>query len=350
MQAAWPATPSGENASYPTPTYEALAGTAETNPDPLLRPATPFVDRSAEPSDFRSQPPLYLRPIPKNPTAVANVPAPTRSQRPNEFAYPHYPVGLSDDPGTNGHGWFAQNSPDPSLFDQAPAWLRNTMAVPPSPHPARAPTLPNLEKYVRGPIVRSPNELIDRMLFAESGGNTYAKPGFQGVYDNKRLKGAVGAGQFTPGTWRDLLARYRQDLVAEDRWLDPVTQQHPETIAARGRDRDAENAGLLQMRTDYALSREMMANYANQLAGLPESKGFEVTPRNIYAMYFLGPGEGLKAMNAMSDNPSAATVDVTPIAANGNKKLVAENPTIGQLFTTLDKKILTARPDQLPFR
>jgi hypothetical protein len=202
-----------------------------------------------------------------------------------------------------------------------------------------------LEQYVR-----DPNDLIDRMLWAESEGRTYAKPGFAGTYDNKRPGGAVGAGQFTNETWRDQLARYRPDLVANDPWLDPATRRNPRTIAAKGRDTEADTANLSQMRTDYALSREMMANYASQLANLLHSKGFDVTPGNIYAMYFLGPGDGLKAMNAVRDTPNAATIDIVPKAAKENKDLAAKNPTIGQLFSALEEKIMFAKPDQLPFR
>jgi hypothetical protein len=332
-QATWPAAPSGDDASYPgTPTYASLGGSAETaatNPDALPPAATPFVDRWAEPSDFRRQPPSYLSPIPKAPPAIASMPSLTRSQRRSEFVYPHFPVGLGNDPGTNGEGWFAQNSPDPSLFDRTPTWLRDSMAVPPSRHPT-----PALDSASLQQSELDMNDLVNRVIYAESGGDTYA-PGVG--------SSALGAGQFIAKTWVDEIKNHLPELIKENPWLDPSIRQHPENLTVK----DAAAAGLLNARTNYALARRGTADLAKENAAQLTVARLPVTARNLYLAHFFGAKDAINVLNAEPTTPAEQIV--SPASAHANASVVHGND-VQRLLSLIDRKMTAARPDLLPFR
>ena len=140
---------------------------------------------------------------------------------------------------------------------------RDGCAVPPSPHPAQAlKELPGLDI----------NDLVDRIIFAESGGNTYAAPDSgnrffrNGSVIGKGPRGfgssALGAGQFIASSWVDEIKHHQPELVRENPWLHPSIRQRPDKLTVK----DADETGLLNSRTDYALARHGTAHLAEQNA------------------------------------------------------------------------------------
>jgi hypothetical protein len=292
----------------------------------------PYRASSNEPSNFElaqaAQPPADSGPRP-----------PARTQPRSQFAYPGYPIGISDDPGASGGSSFENNWPDPSAFGSGPAWLRDSMAVPPSPRPASPPNMDFLMQRLKEKGFDA-NDFVDRFIYAESSGNTYAKAeGSTGL----------GAGRFTDPTWKDQLWRYRPGLITENPWLAPSIQQRPRTIANKDNSKSVEASGIMNMRSNYALAREMTANYANQLAKQLDANGFEVTPGNIYLMYVAGPGDGRKLMEAIKKDRNAPALSIVPKVVRKNDGIAGSNPTVEQLQAGFAKKIMEARPDLLPF-
>lgn len=125
-----------------------------------------------------------------------------------------------------------------------------------------------------------------KIIAAESGGNPDA---------TNANSSAVGAGQFTEATWLDLIKRARPDL-------------------AQGKS----DADILALRTDPALSEEMVNRYASENTAYLTNRGQAATPGNLYLAHFLGP-EGAVAMLGADAGLSAAMV---------NPKAAEANPTV----------------------
>ncbi len=146
-----------------------------------------------------------------------------------------------------------------------------------------------------------------------------AKPGSPDAVTNRIISiegsarnarsSATGVGQFTDGTWLDVLKRNRPDL-------------------ANGKTDDQ----LLLLRSDKNLARDMVTAYQNENAQTLKGAGLPTTPGNLYLAHFLGPGGAKAVLQAPANMPviDALTAAVGPDKA---KAMVDANPSIlqGQL-------------------
>lgn len=139
-----------------------------------------------------------------------------------------------------------------------------------------------------------PASVVDRIISAESGGDPTAQAAGST---------ATGLGQFTEGTWLDVLQRYRPDL-------------------ANGRSREEQ----LALRTDPALSKQMTAAFASQNTEVLARAGHPATARNVYLAHFLGAGGAVAVLNAA---PGDSVGDALAAGGVGNADaMIAANPSI----------------------
>lgn len=117
--------------------------------------------------------------------------------------------------------------------------------------------------------------LSDRIIGVESGGDANAK---------NPSSSATGAGQFIDSTWLSMIRQNRPEL-------------------AQGKS-DQE---ILAMRSDPALSKEMVDAYAAGNQAILQKNGLPVTPGTTYLAHFAGPGGAVKVLQA---DPSAMAGDV----------------------------------------
>ena len=192
----------------------------------------------------------------------------------------------------------------PDLEDKwsSPWWLSSL----PTP-PTRPDFDPPDMSFLRSKLAEQnldADDFVDRVIYAESGGNTYAYAG---------PRGGAGPAQFVRDTWRAELAQRHPDLITQNPWLDPAMRQlsHPSAGAIRAQtdvlagSRDPRAGQQTGMRTDYALSRQVAAEYLNELARTLDDHHLPVTPGNVYLMYFAGPTAGLKILNTAATDPNA---------------------------------------------
>jgi murein DD-endopeptidase MepM/ murein hydrolase activator NlpD len=117
--------------------------------------------------------------------------------------------------------------------------------------------------------------LVNKIIKVESGGNANAK--------NSRST-ATGLGQFIESTWLRMMTDYRPDLA-----------------------RTMSRQELLNLRTDPALSREMVTNLARENESFLRARGHQITPGRLYLAHFLGPSGANVALNA---NANATVLEV----------------------------------------
>lgn len=129
-----------------------------------------------------------------------------------------------------------------------------------------------------------PATVVDAIVGLESGGRDDAR--------NPRSS-ATGAGQFIDATWLQTVKRHRPDL-------------------AEGRD----DAQLLAMRTDGALSREMTAAYARDNAAFLQASSVPTTAANLYAAHHFGPKGGVDFARATPDTPMSEILSAGQMRAN----------------------------------
>jgi len=145
--------------------------------------------------------------------------------------------------------------------------------------------------------------LVNRIIQVESAGRADAK---------NPLSTATGLGQFIESTWLRMMRSYRPDLVAE------MTRSQ-----------------LLALRTDPALSREMVRNLARENEAYLRARGHEITSGRLYLAHFLGP-EG--AHIALSSEPGQTVLAVMGGAVvNANPFL--RGKTIADLRNWSDRKM-----------
>lgn len=150
--------------------------------------------------------------------------------------------------------------------------------------------------------------LADRIVGAESSGNATAK---------NPNSSATGAGQFIAGTWLDMMRRHRPDLAGSL----PKEQ-------------------LLALRNDPALSREMVAHYADEngaklrAAGLPDNDGTR------YLSHFAGSKGAKSILSADPGTPAAQVLDAAQVAANP----FVRKMTAGQLADWAAQKVSGSAP------
>ena len=145
--------------------------------------------------------------------------------------------------------------------------------------------------------------LSDLIVGAESGGNANA---------TNPNSSATGAGQFINSTWLSMIKQHRPDL-------------------AEGKsDQD-----ILAMRSDPALSKQMVDAYAADNQAILQKNGLPVTPGTTYLAHFAGP-QGAVSLLKADPNASAAGL-LGEAAAKANPFL--KNMTVGGLLAWADKKM-----------
>jgi hypothetical protein len=75
---------------------------------------------------------------------------------------------------------------------------------------------------------------------------------------------------------------------------------------------------------------------------------FAVTPGNVYLMYFAGPRDGPRILDAIAKDPNTPVAQIAPKLAKSNQGSIDQYSMVGELQMGLAKKIATARPDLLP--
>lgn len=174
---------------------------------------------------------------------------------------------------------------DPGSVDQFAALL---------PEPPTGDEPPAQDADASGP--KAPPGLAARIIAAESGNNPNAK---------SKTSSATGLGQFTNNTWLSLVRRHRKDLAGL-----PDNQ-------------------LLAMRTDPALSTEMVnANIQDNTGALSQS-GVPVNNATLYGAHWFGPQAMTAMYKADPTAPVESVIGQQAAAANGlNGKTVDDVKTM----------------------
>lgn len=154
--------------------------------------------------------------------------------------------------------------------------------------------------------------LVDRIEGVESNGNPAAQAS---------TSSALGSGQFTKGTWLRVLKDARPDI-------------------ASGKTDDE----LLALRTDRALSREMIGAYAKENATFLTQRGLPATDQNLYLAHFLGAGDAAKVLASDPNSSVVGLINERSIAAN--QKIFEKNPTAGTIIAWAGRKM--GQPPTLP--
>lgn len=126
--------------------------------------------------------------------------------------------------------------------------------------------------------------IVDRIVGVESGGNPNAK---------NPQSSATGLGQFIESTWLKMFKQYFPDRAA-----------------------GMTNAAILAMRTDAAMSRQMVELYARENAQVLQAAGLAVTDASVYLAHFLGPGGAKALLSATPDTPTSQILGQDQISAN----------------------------------
>lgn len=146
--------------------------------------------------------------------------------------------------------------------------------------------------------------VVDRIINVESGGKATA---------TNPKSSAVGAGQFISSTWLDLIKTARPDI-------------------AQGRDDKA----LLEMRTDPALSREMVKVLADRNAAYLKTRGLPTDSSAVYLAHFLGPQGAAAVLSADPSQPVSELVSKEAVKANAS---ILSGKTAGSVIEWAAKKM-----------
>lgn len=139
---------------------------------------------------------------------------------------------------------------------------------------AKRPDVPNMAPRAHAtpgnpsPVI-TPSALDAAIVRLESGGRDHAKA---------PTSSATGAGQFTRSTWLATIRKHRPDIAA-------------------GKSDDQ----LLAMRTDGALSRQMVAAYRQDNAAHLAKHGIAPAAQNLYAAHHFGPAGAVRYAQASDD-------------------------------------------------
>jgi hypothetical protein len=133
-------------------------------------------------------------------------------------------------------------------------------------------------------------EFVDKVIAAESGGNALARP--CDPKTGKLLSSAFGAGQFIEATWLELVKKHRPDLAVRN---------------------DQE---VLDLRSDFELSREMTIKFAEENRTHLIEHGFDPTDAALYLAHFAGRTGAVKLLKAHRDTPVEKILSPEAIEAN----------------------------------
>jgi hypothetical protein len=157
----------------------------------------------------------------------------------------------------------------------------------------------------------STHVVVERIIRAESNGNVGLR--------NSRSS-AAGSGQFLDQTWLEIIRAHRRDLL-------------------HGRS----DKQVLELRSDPALVREMVARTVERNAAILKKRGLPVTAGTLYLAYFAGSA-GAVALLTVSDDSDAASVMAKADASGRSTReiLVKANPFLATL-TAGDLKLWAER-------
>ncbi|WAP67234.1 tape measure protein [Jiella pelagia] len=125
---------------------------------------------------------------------------------------------------------------------------------------------------------------VNRVIAAESGGNTNAK---------NPNSTATGLGQFIESTWISLFQKYFPDRAA-----------------------GMSRAAILALRTDADISKALIRAYADENAKVLQGAGVAVTEAALQLSHFLGAGDAAKVLSAAPGTPLAGLISPASIKAN----------------------------------
>lgn len=147
------------------------------------------------------------------------------------------------------------------------------------------------------------NVVARRIVRVESNGDDNAR--------NPRST-ATGAGQFLDGTWLDMIRAYRPDL--------------------QGR----AEAEILDLRYDPAVSREMVARFAEQNAAMLGRRCLPVTPGTLYLSHFAGSAGAAAVLTAPETADAAAIMAEADSTGQTTREMIVNaNPFLAD-FTVAD--------------
>jgi hypothetical protein len=133
-------------------------------------------------------------------------------------------------------------------------------------------------------------EFVDKVITAESSGNAEARP--CDAKTGKLLSSAYGAGQFVESTWLEMIRKHRPDLAAS-------SDEH-----------------ILDLRGDFALSREMTVKFTEENRTFLIKHGFDPTDAALYLAHFAGRTGAVKLLKAHRDTPVEKILSAEAIEAN----------------------------------
>lgn len=155
---------------------------------------------------------------------------------------------------------------------------------------------------------------IDSIIVGlESGGDAAAR---------NPSSSASGAGQFLDSTWLEQVRKNRPDLAA-------------------GKSDDE----ILALKSDGALSRQMVTAYREQNTRQLRAAGVPATAANVYAAHHFGAAGAAAFAKAGADTPMASILDAKSIAANA----YLQGKTKGQVLANWQKRGLPVGNDVVDF-
>lgn len=167
----------------------------------------------------------------------------------------------------------------------------------------RNPDPPGTQQEIVG-LSQRIDSIVDRMIHNESSGNPTAQ---------NPLSSARGLGQFTRGTWLDVMRRNMPGLIEE--MGGPM--------------------GALTLRDNPVISRLMTKAYALENAKILEDGGYGATPTNIYLAHHFGP---MGALRILGEDPHVPVENVLS-AGEMRANPYLQGMTVGRLRYTIASKM-----------
>lgn len=138
------------------------------------------------------------------------------------------------------------------------------------------------------PVSSGPENVVNRIIGVESGGNASAK---------NPKSSATGLGQFIDSTWMNMINKHRPDVAA-------------------GRSKSE----VLALRNDPALSREMTTRLTEDNARALQATGYPTTDGNLYLAHFAGVGGAVSLLRADPTASAASVLGQSVVNANPHLK------------------------------
>lgn len=160
------------------------------------------------------------------------------------------------------------------------------------------------KEQVASVVSGASKNFVQKVVGVESSGNPTAKAA---------TSSATGLGQFIDSTWLRMMKKYKPDLVAG---------------------KSAEQ--ILAMRTNPALSREMVGNLATENGSALLRAGVPVNDSTLYLSHFLGPTDAIKVLKADAGQAVQGLVKQASVDANQS---VLSGKTAGQVIAWAQRKM-----------